>query len=33
MIAVQGPKAVEVLAKISATDPNDIKRFNIALSV
>ncbi len=30
MIAVQGPKAVEVLAKISATDPNAIERFNIA---
>ncbi len=31
MIAVQGPKAVEVLAKISATDPGAIERFNIAL--
>ena len=30
MIAVQGPKAVEVLAKISATDPNVIERFNVA---
>ena len=30
MIAVQGPKAVEVLAKISATDPNAIERFNVA---
>ncbi len=30
MIAVQGPKAVEVLAKISATDPNAIARFNVA---
>ncbi len=30
MIAVQGPKAVDVLAKISATDPNAIERFNIA---
>lgn len=30
MIAVQGPKAVEVLAKISATDPDVIERFNVA---
>ena len=30
MIAIQGPKAVEVLAKISATDPATIERFNIA---
>lgn len=30
MIAVQGPKAAEVLAKISATDPNGIERFNVA---
>ena len=30
MIAVQGPKAAEVLAKISATDPNAIERFNVA---
>ncbi len=30
MIAVQGPKAVEVLAKISATDPDAIERFNVA---
>jgi aminomethyltransferase len=30
MIAVQGPKAAEVLAKISATDPNLIERFNVA---
>ena len=30
MIAVQGPKAVDILAKISATDPNAIERFNIA---
>jgi aminomethyltransferase len=30
MIAVQGPKATETLAKISATDPNTIQRFNIA---
>jgi aminomethyltransferase len=30
MIAIQGPKAVEVLAKISATDPAAIERFTIA---
>ncbi len=30
MIAVQGPKATEILAKISATDPNTIERFHIA---
>jgi aminomethyltransferase len=30
MIAVQGPKAAEVLAKISETDPNAIERFNVA---
>jgi aminomethyltransferase len=30
MIAIQGPKAVEVLSKISATDPAAIERFNIA---
>jgi aminomethyltransferase len=30
MIAVQGPKAVEMLAKISATDPGAIERFNVA---
>jgi aminomethyltransferase len=30
MIAVQGPKAAEVLAKISASDPNAIERFNVA---
>ena len=30
MIAMQGPKAVEVLAKISAPDPATIERFNIA---
>jgi aminomethyltransferase len=30
MIANQGPKAVEVLSKISATDPAAIERFNIA---
>ena len=30
MIAVQGPTAVEVLAKISATDPSAIERFNVA---
>jgi len=30
MIAIQGPKAAEVLAKIAATDPNAIERFNIA---
>ena len=30
MIAVQGPKAVKVLAKISATDPDVIERFNVA---
>ena len=30
MIAVQGPKAAEVLTKISETDPNAIERFNVA---
>ncbi|MGD0804415.1 MAG: glycine cleavage system aminomethyltransferase GcvT [Candidatus Bathyarchaeia archaeon] len=30
MIAVQGPKAAEILSKISETDPNAIERFNIA---
>lgn len=30
MIAIQGPKAAEVLAKISATDPSAIERFNVA---
>ncbi len=30
MIAVQGPTAVETLAKISATDPNAIERFCVA---
>jgi aminomethyltransferase len=30
MIAIQGPKAIEVLAKISASDPSTIERFNIA---
>ena len=30
MIAVQGPTAVEVLAKINATDPSAIERFNVA---
>jgi aminomethyltransferase len=30
MIAIQGPKAAEVLAKISATDPGAIERFNVA---
>lgn len=29
MIAIQGPKAVEVLAKISTPDPATIERFNI----
>lgn len=30
MIAIQGPTAVDVLAKISATNPGAIERFNIA---
>ncbi len=30
MIAIQGPTAVDVLAKISATNPSAIERFNIA---
>jgi aminomethyltransferase len=30
MIAIQGPSAVDVLAKISATNPSTIERFNIA---
>ena len=30
MIAIQGPTAVDILAKISATNPSAIERFNIA---
>ena len=30
MIAVQGPQAAEILAKISTIDPNHIERFNLA---
>ena len=30
MIAIQGPTAVEVLKKLSATDPSAIERFNVA---
>ena len=30
MIAVQGPQAAEILAKISTNDPNHVERFNLA---